>query len=50
MSGQIIEYWVIRKGHYRVKDLYQARKDGWYWYTYGINFRYVMSATLRTKF
>ncbi|KIJ55807.1 hypothetical protein M422DRAFT_24323 [Sphaerobolus stellatus SS14] len=35
----IVEYWYIRKGHYRVKDLYHAKKDGWYWYTSGINFR-----------
>ncbi|TCD70712.1 hypothetical protein EIP91_002088 [Steccherinum ochraceum] len=35
----ITDYWVIRKGHYRVKDLYSTRRDGWYWYTYGINFR-----------
>ncbi|KIJ61860.1 hypothetical protein HYDPIDRAFT_176834 [Hydnomerulius pinastri MD-312] len=33
------EYWVIRKGHYRVGDLYTTQRDGWYWYTYGINFR-----------
>ncbi|KAJ6487960.1 permease for cytosine/purines, uracil, thiamine, allantoin-domain-containing protein [Mycena sanguinolenta] len=35
----IMEYYVIRKGHYRVADLYHNRRDGWYWYTYGINFR-----------
>ncbi|THH28962.1 hypothetical protein EUX98_g5222 [Antrodiella citrinella] len=35
----ITDYWVIRKGHYRVKDLYSASHDGWYWYTYGVNFR-----------
>ncbi|KAF7351206.1 hypothetical protein MSAN_01551700 [Mycena sanguinolenta] len=35
----ITEYYVIRKGHYRVTDLYHNRRDGWYWYTYGINFR-----------
>ncbi|RXW15888.1 hypothetical protein EST38_g9967 [Candolleomyces aberdarensis] len=35
----IIEYYVIRRGHYRVADLYSASKDGWYYYTYGINFR-----------
>ncbi|KAI0739069.1 permease for cytosine/purines, uracil, thiamine, allantoin-domain-containing protein [Daedaleopsis nitida] len=35
----ITDYYVIHKGHYNLKDLYQARKDGWYWYTYGINFR-----------
>ncbi|KAJ7124811.1 permease for cytosine/purines, uracil, thiamine, allantoin-domain-containing protein [Mycena crocata] len=35
----ITEYYVVRKGHYRVQDLYHSRRDGWYWYTYGINFR-----------
>lgn len=24
-----------------MKDLYDSRKDGWYYYTWGINFRYV---------
>lgn len=36
----IMEYWIIRRGHYRVKDLYSLDRKGWYWYTYGINFRY----------
>ncbi|KZV72774.1 NCS1 nucleoside transporter family [Peniophora sp. CONT] len=35
----ITEYFLIRRGHYRVADLYSARRDGWYYYTYGINFR-----------
>ncbi|KIL63864.1 hypothetical protein M378DRAFT_79178 [Amanita muscaria Koide BX008] len=35
----ITEYYFVRKGHYRVDDLYDSRKDGWYWYFYGINFR-----------
>ncbi|KAM6503539.1 Permease for cytosine/purines, uracil, thiamine, allantoin domain containing protein [Amanita muscaria] len=35
----ITEYYFVRKGHYRVDDLYDSRKDGWYWYSYGINFR-----------
>ncbi|KAJ6470109.1 permease for cytosine/purines, uracil, thiamine, allantoin-domain-containing protein [Mycena vitilis] len=35
----ITEYYLIRKGHYRVADLYHSRRDGWYWYTYGVNFR-----------
>ena len=34
-----MEYWVVRRGHYRIADLYHAGHDGWYWYTYGINFR-----------
>lgn len=37
----ISEYWLIRRGHYRVKDLYSLDRKGWYWYTYGINFRWV---------
>ena len=35
----IMDYYVVHKGHYSVKDLYRANKEGWYWYTYGINFR-----------
>ncbi|KAK2462997.1 hypothetical protein APHAL10511_004984 [Amanita phalloides] len=35
----ITDYYVVRKGHYRIADLYDLKKDGWYWYTYGINFR-----------
>ncbi|KAL1946212.1 hypothetical protein VTO73DRAFT_15339 [Trametes versicolor] len=35
----ITDYYVIHKGHYNVKDLYHARTDGWYYYTYGVNFR-----------
>ncbi|KAI0729848.1 permease for cytosine/purines, uracil, thiamine, allantoin-domain-containing protein [Fomitopsis betulina] len=35
----ITDYYVIRKGQYRVSDLYHAKKSGWYAYTYGINFR-----------
>ncbi|KIK52903.1 hypothetical protein GYMLUDRAFT_77689 [Collybiopsis luxurians FD-317 M1] len=35
----VTEYYFIRKGHYRVADLYDAKRDGWYWYTWGINFR-----------
>ncbi|KAF8870175.1 permease for cytosine/purines, uracil, thiamine, allantoin-domain-containing protein [Infundibulicybe gibba] len=29
----------VMKGHYRVADLYDTKRDGWYWYTFGINFR-----------
>ncbi|KZT23733.1 NCS1 nucleoside transporter family [Neolentinus lepideus HHB14362 ss-1] len=35
----VTEYWVVRRGHYRVADLYTTRRDGWYWYTWGINWR-----------
>jgi nucleobase:cation symporter-1, NCS1 family len=37
--AQVTEYYFIRRGHYRVADLYDPRRDGWYWYTYGINLR-----------
>lgn len=33
----VTEYWLNRKGHYRVADLYSTRRDGWYWYFYGVN-------------
>ncbi|KAF8607752.1 putative uracil permease [Ceratobasidium sp. AG-I] len=33
----ITEYWLIRRGHYRVSDLYHTERTGWYWYTFGIN-------------
>jgi len=39
MPSQITEYYVIRRGRYRVADLYHAEKSGWYYYTYGINCR-----------
>ncbi|KAF8191801.1 permease for cytosine/purines, uracil, thiamine, allantoin-domain-containing protein [Pholiota molesta] len=35
----ITEYYVIRRGHCNVADLYKAEKGTWYYYTYGINFR-----------
>ncbi|KAG2142440.1 permease for cytosine/purines, uracil, thiamine, allantoin-domain-containing protein [Suillus clintonianus] len=31
------EYWLVRKGHYNVADLYVTRKGSWYWYNYGFN-------------
>lgn len=39
LRSQISDYWLIRRGHYRVKDLYTTDRKAWYWYTYGINFR-----------
>jgi len=33
----VTEYYLIRKGHYNVVDLYQTGQNTWYWYTYGIN-------------
>jgi NCS1 family nucleobase:cation symporter-1 len=35
----VTEYFLIRRGHYRVSDLYSNSREGWYWYTFGINFR-----------
>ncbi|KAF7968336.1 hypothetical protein HWV62_30959 [Athelia sp. TMB] len=35
----ITEYYFIRRGHYRMTDLYDLRRDGWYYYTYGVNLR-----------
>ncbi|KAJ7485297.1 permease for cytosine/purines, uracil, thiamine, allantoin-domain-containing protein, partial [Mycena latifolia] len=30
--SMITEYYVVRKGHYRVAGLKHARRDEWYWY------------------
>lgn len=35
----LADYYLVHKGHYRVTDLYDAKKDGWYYYTYGFNLR-----------
>ncbi|KAF7325731.1 hypothetical protein MKEN_00423500 [Mycena kentingensis (nom. inval.)] len=35
----ITEYYLIRKGTYRVADLYRAERGTWYYYTYGVNAR-----------
>ncbi|KAG9015029.1 hypothetical protein FRB94_007101 [Tulasnella sp. JGI-2019a] len=35
----ISDYWVVRKGHVRLADFYTTKRDGWYYYTFGINFR-----------
>ncbi|KAF9023663.1 hypothetical protein BDZ89DRAFT_1114977 [Hymenopellis radicata] len=35
----ITDYYLIHRGHYRVADLYHTKPDGWYWYTFGFNFR-----------
>ncbi|KAF8330117.1 permease for cytosine/purines, uracil, thiamine, allantoin-domain-containing protein [Amanita rubescens] len=35
----VTEYYFIRKGHFHIADLYDTKKDGWYWYTYGVNLR-----------
>jgi NCS1 family nucleobase:cation symporter-1 len=35
----ITDYWLVRRGHIRVNDLYSLEKSGWYHYTYGVNWR-----------
>lgn len=35
----IADYWLIRRGHMNVAHLYSLDKHGWYWYTFGINWR-----------
>jgi NCS1 family nucleobase:cation symporter-1 len=35
----ITDYYLVRRGHYRINDLYTTDKSGWYWYTAGINWR-----------
>ncbi|WWD19852.1 hypothetical protein CI109_104319 [Kwoniella shandongensis] len=35
----ITDYWLVRRGHMRINDLYSADKEGWYYYTAGINWR-----------
>jgi NCS1 family nucleobase:cation symporter-1 len=35
----ITDYFIVRRGHYRVADLYTASKTGWYYYTFGVNWR-----------
>ena len=40
ISGVMIsDYYFVRKGYLRIKDLYSARKNGAYFYTYGFNIR-----------
>jgi NCS1 family nucleobase:cation symporter-1 len=35
----LCDYYFIRRGNYRVADLYTNSKTSWYYYTYGVNFR-----------
>ncbi|WWD02374.1 hypothetical protein V865_000413 [Kwoniella europaea PYCC6329] len=40
IAGPMIsDYWLVRKGHIRINDLYVVDKKGWYWYSAGINWR-----------
>lgn len=40
----LADYYVVHKGQYCVSDLYDAKKDGWYYYTYGFNIRLVLQS------
>ena len=33
------DYFLVRRGHMNIADIYSLKKDGWYWYTLGINWR-----------
>jgi len=35
----ITDYWLVRRGHMRLRDLYTTEKGGWYHYTLGVNWR-----------
>lgn len=35
----IVDYYLVRKGYLEVKELYDARKSGPYFYTWGVNWR-----------
>lgn len=35
----ITDYWLVRRGHMRLRDLYTTDKSGWYHYTAGVNWR-----------
>ncbi|KAL1408890.1 uracil permease [Vanrija albida] len=40
VAGPMVsDYWLVRRGHMRIRDLYSSNKDGWYYYTYGVNWR-----------
>ncbi|KAF1355763.1 uracil permease [Lizonia empirigonia] len=35
----ICDYYIVRKGYLRIKDLYSGKKDGPYYYTFGFHWR-----------
>lgn len=35
----VCDYYFVRKGYLQIKDLYSARKDGPYFYTFGVHWR-----------
>jgi len=39
VGPMITDYWLVRRGHYRINDLYSTDTESWYWYTFGINWR-----------
>lgn len=42
--------YLVRKGHYRVKDLYKFEPEGWYTYNrFGINWRAYASVRARPR-
>lgn len=44
ITGVIVaDYYFVRKGFFTVNDLYNARKTGPYYYTYGVNWRAYMA-------
>ncbi|EED83864.1 predicted protein [Postia placenta Mad-698-R] len=46
----LADYYVVHKGQYCVSDLYDAKKDGWYYYTYGFNIRIFPARGAAKKF
>ncbi|KAJ9123186.1 hypothetical protein QFC22_001379 [Naganishia vaughanmartiniae] len=39
----LCDYYLVRKGNYRVTDLYTNSHKGWYWYSKGCNLRAVVA-------
>jgi len=35
----ISDYYIVRKGYLQTRDLYSARKDGPYYFTFGVHWR-----------
>lgn len=40
---QLAEYWILRKRRVKLSDLYHGRRDGIYYYWYGVNWRSFIS-------
>ncbi|KAK4053264.1 hypothetical protein OIO90_004038 [Microbotryomycetes sp. JL221] len=43
MAILLVDYYVICKGLFQIEDLYTTRRDGTYYYTYGVNIRAVVA-------